>query len=92
MIVYGITIAGLIGLSQYFVLKRKDLNAKLWLIVTFSGWIFAWLLSMLPYTILPVETWHQAGPMMDVLFGLTFGAMTALGLRSFVKSEKRVAG
>lgn len=89
---YGVTIAGSVGISQYLVMRRKYFNAKWWFIVTFSGWILAWGLSMLPIRLLTVKSWYLVDPMMGVLFGLTFGAITALGLRYLVKFERGLAG
>jgi hypothetical protein len=89
---FGVTCAGSIGISQYLVLRRKYSNAKWWLIFTFSGWILAWVLSILPIRILPFELWHLVDLVMGVLFGLIFGVMTAFGLRSFMKSKEDLTG
>jgi hypothetical protein len=85
-LVYGVTIAGSVGISQYLVMRRKNFNAKWWFIITFIGWTLAWQVSVLPFRFLMVKSWNLVDPVMGVLFGITFGAIIALGLRSFVFS------
>ena len=89
---YGLTIAVSVAVSQYFLIRRKYTGAKVWFIVTFIGWAFAWWVSVLPLNFLMDIFWYFEFPVVGILFGVAFGAITGLGLVSLRKSEKSLAG